>query len=68
LFVLGAATALRRPEKASPWLKGLIARRPAKVAMIAQAAKTARIAWAVHVSQEDYRSVPKDRADRVAAA
>jgi transposase len=68
LFVLGAATALRRPEKASPWLKGLIARRPAKVAMIAQAAKTARIAWAVHVSHEGYRSVPKDRADRVAAA
>jgi transposase len=55
LFVLGAANALRRPDKASPWMKGLLARRPPKVAMIAQAARTARIAWAVLVSGKEYR-------------
>lgn len=69
LFVLGAANALRRPEKASPWMQGLLKRRPAKVAMVAQAAKTARIAWAVHVSQEDYRtSTLKAQPDRAAVA
>jgi transposase len=56
LFVLGAANALRRPDRASPWMKRLLARRPPKVAMIAQAAKTARIAWAVLVSNEEYRT------------
>lgn len=55
LFVLGAANALRRPDKASPWMKGVLARRPRKVAMIAQAAKNARIAWAVLISKEEYR-------------
>ena len=55
LFVLGAANALRRPEKASPWMKKLLGRRPPKVAMIAQAAKTARIAWAVLVSGQEYQ-------------
>ncbi len=60
LFVLGAASGLRqaraRPDKASPWLNGLLARRPAKVAIIAQAAKTARIVWAVLTSGEPYRA------------
>ena len=55
LFVLGAANALRRPDRASPWMKALSARRPPKVAMVAQAAKTARIAWAVLVSGKEYR-------------
>jgi transposase len=63
LFVLGAANALRRPDRASPWMKGLMARRPPKVAMVAQAAKTARIAWAVLVSGQDYRAdIATDRA------
>lgn len=60
LFVLGASSGLlharARPEKASPWLKGVLARRPVKVAVVAQAAKTARIAWAVLTSGEAYRS------------
>jgi transposase len=55
LFVLGAANALRRPDRASSWMKGLLARRPPKVAMIAQAAKTARIAWAVLVTGKEYQ-------------
>jgi transposase len=59
LFVLGASSWLRqagsRPDKAGPWLTGILARRPVKVAAVAQAAKTARIAWAVLTSGEDYR-------------
>lgn len=59
LFVLGASSGLHhartKPEKASPWLKGMLARRPLKVAVVAQAAKTARILWAVLTSGEDYR-------------
>ena len=34
---------------------GIVARRPVKVAVLAQAAKTARIAWAMLVSGETYR-------------
>lgn len=60
LFVLGASSGLiharARPERASPWLKAILARRPVKVAVVAQAAKTARIAWAILTSGQDYRS------------
>lgn len=60
LFVLGASSGVHhartRPEKASPWLKGVLARRPVKVAVVAQAAKTARIVWAVLTSGEEYRA------------
>jgi transposase len=60
LFVLGASSWLRqagsRPDKAGPWLTGILARRPVKVAVVAQAAKTARIAWAVLSSGKDYRA------------
>jgi transposase len=59
LLVLGSSAWLRharlKPEKASPWLNGILARRPVKVAVIAQAAKTARILWAMLVSGQDYR-------------
>lgn len=58
LLVLGAAAVLRHarahPEK-YPWLMRLLARRPAKVAMIALANKMARIAWAVLTKGETYR-------------
>ncbi len=39
-----ARHAKARPNEARAWLLGEMARRPVKVAMIAQAAKTARIA------------------------
>lgn len=59
LFALGAATIMRnaraRTDRASPWQRGILARRPMKVAVLAQAAKNARIAWAVLVSGETYR-------------
>jgi len=58
LFALGAATLMRnarsRDDRASAWQRGILARRPMKVAVMAQAAKTARIAWAVLTSGKDY--------------
>jgi transposase len=60
LLVLGAASVVRqakaKPDRTSRWLAGVLARRPAKVAIVAQAAKTARILWAVLTSGEDYRA------------
>ena len=58
LFALGAATLMRnarsRADRATQWQRGVLARRPMKVAVMAQAAKTARIAWAVLTSGERY--------------
>lgn len=60
LFALGAATLMRnartRSDRATAWQRGLLARRPMKVAVIAQAAKTARIAFAILTSGEPYRA------------
>jgi transposase len=62
LLVLGASAGLRhiraKPDKGSPWVRGLLARRPVKVAVVAQAAKTARIVWAILTSGKDYRAPP----------
>lgn len=62
LLTLGAASQLRqvraRPDKAGPWITGILARRPMKVAVVAQAAKTARIVFAVLKSGESYRVRP----------
>jgi transposase len=61
LLVLGAASLVRqsraRPQ-ARPWLTGLLGRRPAKVAIVAQAAKTARIVWALMARGDSYRTQP----------
>lgn len=60
LLVLGASSWLRqvraRPGIGSGWIHGLLARRPVKVAVVAQAAKTARIIWAMLKSGEQYRA------------
>ena len=60
LLVLGASSWLRhvraKPEKGSAWVRGVLARRPVKVAVVAQAAKTARIIWAMLTSGQDYRA------------
>ena len=59
LFALGAVTLMRtaraRPERGTAWQRGILARRPMKVSVMAQAAKTARIAWAILVSGQDYQ-------------
>jgi transposase len=58
LFALGAVTLLRnarsRADRATQWQRGILARRPMKVAVMAQAAKTARIVWAVLTSGKEY--------------
>lgn len=59
LLVVGAHAVLRyaRGKKAtsSPWMVGLLARRPYKVAAVALANKMARIAWAILTRGEIYR-------------
>lgn len=63
LLILGASSHLRH-ERArkrmkaptNPWISGLLARRPVKVAVVAQAAKTARIIWALLAKDRCYRS------------
>ena len=60
LLALGASTVMRsarsRTDRATAWQRGILARRPVKVAVLAQAAKNARIAWALLVSGETYRT------------
>lgn len=59
LLALGASTIINnarsRTGRATAWQRGILARRPVKVAVIAQAARTARIAWAMLQSGESYR-------------
>jgi len=51
LLIHGARSVLlqveRHPERAAPWLKQLLARRPKNVVAVALANKNARIAWAL---------------------
>ena len=56
-LVLGATAVIRRAKqgKGSAWLLGLVARKPPKLAAVALANKTARIAWAMMNSGEAYR-------------
>ena len=42
------------PERASKWLTSLLERKPARVATVAMANKTARIVWAVLTRNEPY--------------
>ena len=59
LLSLGASTIIRsarsRTARATAWQRGILARRPVKVVVLAQAAKTARIAWAVLTAGTTYR-------------
>jgi transposase len=67
LLISGASSHLKQQIArgvSDPWLRGLLARRPYKVAMVAFAAKMARILWAMLVKGESYR----DRASAPAAA
>ena len=60
LLVHGARAALRwsRHDKdnRSPWLTGMLARRPTNVVLVAMANKNARIIWAMLSRGETYRS------------
>jgi transposase len=67
LLINGASAYLRHQVARGvkdPWLRELLARRPYKVVMVALAAKTARIIWAMLASGEQYRA----RASMPAAA
>jgi transposase len=59
LFALGASTIMRyarvHADHATLWQRGILARRPVKIVVLAQAAKTARIAWTMLVSGDPYR-------------
>jgi transposase len=59
LLVQGASAVIkgaRSPQsRASAWLKTILAKRPAKVAIVALANKMARIAWAILVHGGSYR-------------
>jgi transposase len=55
MLVNGARAVMRWHGKTSPWLAGLLARRPFNVAVVALANKLARIAWAVMARGEEYR-------------
>jgi transposase len=65
LLVLGASSHLRhikqRPEAETRWIRGVLNRRPVRVAVVAQAAKTARIVWALLQSEQTYQAAPRRR-------
>jgi len=60
LLIHGARSVLqqvkRHPERADPWLKQLLARRPKNVVAVALANKNARIAWALMAHGRDYQA------------
>src|SRR5690348_3894456 len=59
-LICGATAVIRQLKHGrghnSPWLKELVARKPEKLAAVALANKTARIAWKLMISGERYRS------------
>jgi transposase len=58
LLILGATARLahaRRSRTPDPWISGLLARRPFRVAAVALAAKTARVIWAMLVKGGTYK-------------
>jgi transposase len=61
LLVVGATSVVRRAKTdelaAAPWVRSLLERRPARIATVAMANKTARIAWAIMARGEVYRPV-----------
>ena len=71
-LVVGATAVIQQLKRgrgrASPWLTALVARKPAKLAAVALASKTARIVWKLMVSGERYdreRAAAQRRAARV---
>ena len=60
LLVVGATSVIRRvgtnTSATGEWVRRLLERKPARVATVAMAHKTARIAWAVLVRGETYRA------------
>ena len=57
-----------RPERVSPWLRALVARKPLMVAAVALANKNARIAWKMMVTGEAYDPARSRRVVQAVAA
>ena len=59
LLVLGMTSRIRtikdKPEKFDPWFAHILARKPARLAAVAMANKTARMIWAVLTRNEPYK-------------
>lgn len=59
LLVCGMTSRVRqakaRPEDVDPWFKALLERKPARLASVAMANKTARVIWAVLTRNEPYK-------------
>ncbi len=73
LLVVGATSVIRHlrighAQHRSPWLEALLARKCPKLAAIAQANKTARIAWKLMASGEAYDKARAVNASALAAA
>jgi transposase len=62
VLVVGATAVIQHARRGrgavSPWLAGLITRKPPKLAAVALANKIARIAWKMMVSGEAYKAGP----------
>jgi transposase len=69
LLVVGATAVLRHAKArgSSAWVEALLARKPFKLVAVAQANKTARIAWAVMARGEVYRGRPPQEMSAMAA-
>src|SRR3954469_6609604 len=71
MLVLGATSMVYRAAQwnsaAGAWLRGVLARRPAKLAAVALASKLARIAWALMARGGVYRAAGGTAAAKVAA-
>jgi transposase len=50
------AQAKRQPQRADPWLRQMLSRRPTNVVAVALANKNARTAWALLAHERDYQS------------
>lgn len=59
LLIHGARSVVRQverhPERADPWLRQLLSRRPKNVVAVALANKNARVAWALLTQGQDYQ-------------
>ena len=51
-----AKVAARDPSQASPWLAGMLSRKPRMLVTVALANKMARIVWALLLKQENYKA------------
>ena len=72
LLVLGATSMVYRAARwdsaAGAWTRGLLARRPVRLATVALANKMARIAWALMTRKEIYRATGRAAAASAATA